>query len=191
MADITSIMNVTTLLTNVNADDSRLFGLDMNLLIQAGFVIFSTLILFILLGYLLFDPVKEALAKRTERIRGDIDSAKNLKNEAVELKSTYEDKLKDVDNESEEILAESRSKALDKEKEIVARAQEEAERILSRARLEIQREKEQAKDDIRKEIITVATIMASKFVEDTIDSEKKDALVAETINSMGEETWLN
>jgi len=141
--------------------------------------------------YLLFDPVKEMLAKRTEKIRTDIKQATEIKESAVELKASYEAKLKEVDKEAESILSESRKKALDKEKEITLRAEEEAERILARARLEIQREKEQIKDDMRKEIIAVATIMASKFVVMSIDEDKKKALVAETIEGMGEDTWLN
>lgn len=171
--------------------EDRLFTLEPGVLYQAGLVIISTLALFILLGYLLFDPVKEVLAKRTERIKGDIQQAADIKQTAVELQETYETKLREVDKEAEAILTDSRRKALDHEKEIIARAEEEAERILARGRLEIQREKEQAKDDMRKEIITVATIMASKFVETAIDEDKKEALIVETINDMGDDTWLN
>ena len=57
--------------------------------------------------------------------------------------------------------------------------------------LEISREKEQIKDDMRKEIIEVATTMASKFVAHSIDESKKEALIEETLENMGESTWLN
>jgi F-type H+-transporting ATPase subunit b len=140
---------------------------------------------------LLFDPVKDVLAKRTEKIKGDIKQAADIKQTAVELQEIYEDKLKAVDKETEAILTDSRRKALDHEKEIITRAETEAERILARGRLEIQREKEQAKDDMRKEIIEVATIMASKFVETSIDEDRKEALIVETIDDMGDNTWLN
>lgn len=178
------------LLSNLEADD-RLFALDAGMLLQAGFVIISTLVLFILLGYLLFDPVKDVLAKRTERIRANIQQAADIKKAAAELQGTYEAKLHEVDKEAEAILTDSRRKALLHEKEIVARAEGEAEQILARGRLEIKREKEQAKDDMRKEIIAVATIMASKFVETTIDENRKEALIVETIDGMDDETWLS
>jgi len=191
LTSILSSLSSFALLANVDAADSRLFGLDMTLIIDAAFVMFSTFCLFILLGYLLFEPVKDILAKRTEKIKTDIKQATEIKESAVELKTSYESKLREVDKEAEAILSDSRKKALDKEKEIAQRAEEEAERILARARLEIQREKEQAKDEMRKEIIAVATIMASKFVVMSIDDDKKNALVAETIEGMGEDTWLN
>jgi F-type H+-transporting ATPase subunit b len=190
---LTGIFNISNAfaLLAVEPTDSRLFGLDMDLIIQAGLVIISTFVLFILLGYLLFEPVKQVLAKRTERIRDDIKQAADIKETAVELQTSYEAKLREVDKEAESILSSSRKKALDHEKEIIARADDEGERILARARLEIQREKEQAKDDMRKEIISVATIMASKFVVSEIDEDKKEALIAETIDGMCEDTWLN
>ncbi|MDA3845091.1 MAG: F0F1 ATP synthase subunit B [Vallitaleaceae bacterium] len=191
MTSILSSLSSFALLSNIEPTDSRLFGLDMALLIDAAFVMLSTFFLFILLGYLLFEPVKQILDKRTEKIRTDIKQATEIKESAVELKTSYEMKLREVDKEAEAILSDSRKKALDKEREIAQRAEEEAERILARARLEIQREKEQAKDDMRKEIIAVATIMASKFVVVAIDEDKKKALVAETIEGMGEDTWLN
>jgi F-type H+-transporting ATPase subunit b len=191
LTSILSSLSSFALLSNIEPTDSRLFGLDMALLIDAAFVMLSTFFLFILLGYLLFEPVKQILDKRTEKIRTDIKQATEIKESAVELKTSYEMKLREVDKEAEAILSDSRKKALDKEREIAQRAEEEAERILARARLEIQREKEQAKDDMRKEIIAVATIMASKFVVVAIDEDKKKALVAETIEGMGEDTWLN
>jgi F-type H+-transporting ATPase subunit b len=188
LTSILSSLSSFALLSNIEPTDSRLFGLDMALLIDAAFVMLSTFFLFILLGYLLFEPVKQILDKRTEKIRTDIKQATEIKESAVELKTSYEMKLREVDKEAEAILSDSRKKALDKEREIAQRAEEEAERILARARLEIQREKEQAKDDMRKEIIAVATIMASKFVVVAIDEDKKKALVAETIEGMGEDS---
>lgn len=190
MNSILNGLNSIALLSGLETQD-RLFALDSGMVTQAIFVIISTLVLFILLGYLLFEPVKQVLAKRSEKIKGDIKQASDIKQTAIELQELYEAKLKDVDKEAEAILTDSRRKALDHEKEIVTRAQNEAERILARGRLEIQREKEQAKDDMRKEIIAVATIMASKFVETAIDEDKKAALIVETIDNMGENTWLN
>lgn len=169
----------------------RMFGLDMQLLLQSALVMISVLILFALLGYLLFNPVKDVLAKRKERIKSEITQAADIKKEAEGLKSDYESKLSEIDKQAEEILTTARKKALTREREIIGEAQEEAERIINRARLEIEREKEQIKDDMRKEMIEVATIMASKFVVNSIDNKKKEALIEETLSNMDESIWLN
>lgn len=62
---------------------------------------------------------------------------------------------------------------------------------MKRAHLEVEREKEQIKDEMRREIIEVATVMASKFVAASISEEQKNTLVNETLTDMGDSTWLN
>ncbi len=52
---------------------------------------------------------------------------------------------------------------------------------MKRAHLEVEREKEQIKDEMRREIIEVATVMASKFVAASISEEQKNTLVNETL----------
>ena len=169
----------------------RIFGLDINLIGQTALVLLSVCILFAALSYLLFEPVKNVLAKRTEKIKQDITQAAEIKRDAVNLQAEYDQKMKQVDKEVEEILSAARKKSLAQQKEIIQAAEKEAARIIERANLEIEREKEQIKDDIRKEIIDVATVMASKFVAHTIDEKTKEHLIDQTLLSMGENTWLN
>jgi F-type H+-transporting ATPase subunit b len=182
--------NLVTVLLDATLED-RLFGLDIDLINQSILSMISLLVLFIILGYLLFIPVREFMQKRTDKIKEEISQAADTNKEALALKAKYQDKIKTVDKEVEEILSEARRKAKEKEKEIIQEANEEAAKIIARAALDIKREKEQIKDDIRNEIIDVATIMASKFVASTIDSSQKEALIEETLVSMGEDTWLN
>ena len=54
---------------------SRLFGLDAETVSSALIVMFSMFLLFILLGYLLFNPVKQFLAQRQERIASKLHEA--------------------------------------------------------------------------------------------------------------------
>ena len=174
--------------SNVN---DRIFGLDAQMLGAALFVIVNVLLLITLLSYLLYLPVKKFMADRSNKIETNIrESATNREN-AEALKADYEAKLKNINKEADEILAEARKKAIVREDEIIREAKAEAERIMHRAHLEIEREKEQAKDDMRKEIIEVATLMASKFVANSMDVKTKDALIEETLNDMGDSTWLN
>ena len=46
-------------------------------------------------------------------------------------------------------------------------------------------------DDVKKEIITVASLMAQKVVSASIDTEIQDTLVEETLKEMGDSTWLS
>ena len=70
-------------------------------------------------------------------------------------------------------------------------AKAEATRIIERANVEAELEKKRAADDIKKEIISVATVMAGKVVSASIDTNIQESLVDETLNEMGDKTWQN
>lgn len=46
-------------------------------------------------------------------------------------------------------------------------------------------------DDMKKEMIAVATMMAGKVVSASIDTDIQESLVDETLNEMGDNTWRN
>ena len=168
-----------------------LFNLDAQLLFDTALLAIAVFFLFMLMSYLLFNPARKLLKDRQERIANDIDSAKEDKESADALKAEYEGKLKDIDKEAELILAEARQKALKNEAKIVDEAKEEASRIIKRAQEEAELEKKHAMDDMKQEMIQIASLMAQKVVAASIDTDIQDTLVEETLNEMGESTWLS
>ena len=170
---------------------SRLFDLDLQLLADSVLTMIAVLVLFVLASYLLFNPVREFLKKRQDKIKADIDSAIEDKESAKQLREEYEAKLKDIDKEADEILSAARKKALANEAKIVAEAKEEAARIIARANEEATLERKRAVDDVKKEMITIASAMATKVVSASIDTTIQDSLVVETLKEMGDTTWLS
>ena len=63
--------------------------------------------------------------------------------------------------------------------------------LFQRANSEVELEKKKAADDIKKEIVNVATLMANKVVAASIDTKTQDALIEETLGEIGDKTWLN
>lgn len=167
----------------------RIFDLDMQLIADSAFLALNVFILFAVMSYFLFNPVRDMLKKRKERIENDIETAKQNKEDALALKSEYEAKLKEADKEVEKILSEARKKALKKEETMIAEAKEEAARIIARAQNEIELEQKRAMDDMKKEMIRVASMMACKVVAQSIDVQIQDTLIEETLKEMGENTW--
>ena len=51
--------------------------------------------------------------------------------------------------------------------------------------------KNRVADEVKQQIIAVASVMASKLVAKSIDDKENDALIEETLNEMGEKTWLS
>ena len=167
----------------------RLFSLDAQFLFDAVVLALSMLVLFSLLSYLLFNPVRDMLEKRKQRVFDEQETAKRERQEATIYKEEYEQKLKEIKKEAEEILSEARKKAMKNEAKIVAEAKEEAARIIDRANAEIELEKKHALDDMKQEMIAIATMMAQKVVTASIDTKVQESLIEETLKEMGEQTW--
>ena len=167
----------------------RLFNLDAQLLFDACVMALSMLVMFTFLSYLLFKPVRKLLEDRKQRVADEQESAKNDRKEAAVYKE--EQKLKEIDKEAQAILSEARKKAMKTENEIVAEAKEEAARIITRANNEIELERKRALDDMKQEMIAIASAMAGKVVAASIDTSVQDELIEETLKEMGEQTWLS
>ncbi len=167
----------------------RLFDLDVQLLHDAILTALALFILFLVMSYLLFNPVRDMLKKRQEKIRTDIEAADKDKQDAAALKAEYEEKLKQADSEVDEILANARKKALANEAQIVSDAKEEADRIVHQARNEAQLEKQRAADEMKQQMIEIASLMAGKVVSASIDTTVQNTLVEETLNEIGEGVW--
>ena len=173
----------------LSGEMERLFDLDFQLLHDAVLTAIAVFVLFFLMSYLLFNPTRDLLKKRQERIQSDLDTAKQDKEEAAALKQEYDDKIKNVQKDAEEILASARKKAVANEEQIVAKAKEEAGRIVTQAQNEAELEKQKAADDVKAQIIDVATVLAGKVVSANIDTNVQDSLVEETLREVGEDTW--
>ncbi len=169
----------------------RIIGFDWQLLHDAVLTGINIFILFFALSYLLFNPARAFLEKRRQKIAGDLAEAADNKKTAQELKAEYESKLKEINKEADMILAEARKKAMIKETDILDEARAEAARIIERANRQVELERKKALDDMKQEIVSIASLMAGKVVASTIDVKVQDSLIDETLKEMGESTWLS
>ena len=60
-----------------------------------------------------------------------------------------------------------------------------------KAEYEAELEKKHAMDDMKQEMIQIASLMAQKAVAASITTDIQDTLVEETLKEMGESTWLS
>lgn len=169
----------------------RLFNLDPQLIHDTVLLMIAMLVMFTFLSYFLFNPARDLLKKRQEKIRSDIDSADKDKKDAAALKADYDGKLKNIDKEAEAILSEARKKALQNEAKIIEEAKAEAARIIARANHQAELERQAAADDMKKEMIQVASLMAQKLVSQTVDAKLQDELVDDALKEIGDKTWLS
>ena len=169
----------------------RLFNLDAQLLFDAVVMGFSMFFLFTILSYLFFDPVRDVLENRRKRVAEEQETAVKEREAAAEYKEEYEKKLKEIDKEAQVILGQARKKAQKQEAQILVEAKEEAQRIMNRANVEIELEKKRALDDMKQEMITIASMMAEKAVSASMNMEIQENLIDDTLKEIGEQTWQN
>jgi len=170
-----------------------MFGIDWQLLSDATLTLIAVFVLFLfaVMSYFLFNPARKMLSDRQAKIKGELDEARTNMEEARRLREDYEAKIRDIDEEAEAILSDARKRALANENQIIAEAREEAARIMERARTEAELEKQKVSDEVKTEIISVASLMAGKVVAASIDTKLQDQLIDETLKEMGKDTWLN
>ena len=188
---MTEIATKTTILAAQEEEGlfNRIFGLDFQLGVDVIILALAVFCLFLLMSYLVFNPARELMKKRQEKIQDTMDNAQKEKQDAVAFKAEYEGKLKTAENEVEEILSEGRKKAVKRENEILEQAGLEAKRITERAQKEAELEKNKMQYEFKKEMVSVAAAMAGRFISEGIDEKKQAELVDEALNEMGDETW--
>lgn len=169
----------------------RIIGFDYQLIHDVVLTGINIFILFFALSYLLFNPARDFLEKRRQKIAGELADAAENKKTAQELKAEYESRLKEVNKEADAILAEARKKAMMKEADILDEARAEAARIIERANRQVELERKKALDDMKQEIISIASLMAGKVVAGSMDIKMQENLIDETLKEMGESTWLS
>lgn len=167
----------------------RLFGLDLQLIHDTVLTAIAMFVLFTFLSYMLFEPVRNMLKKRQEKVTADRDTAIKEKEDAMQLKAEYEEKLKSVQAEADAILSDARKRALKQERAIEDAAREEAARIIAQANAETELSRKKAMDELKQEVVAIATMMAGKVVAASMDVKIQDALIEETLKEMGDSTW--
>lgn len=183
--------NILVMLSEGGSVWKRIFGLDAQTLFDTSVTLIAMLVLFMLLSYLLFNPARELINKRKELIENDMEEARKDKEQAAIYKEEYDSRLREIQSEADEIMSSTRKKAQKQETEIVNEAKEEAGRIIKRAEKEAELEKNKARDEIKQEIISVATLMAGKMVSVSIDEATQNELIDTTLKEMGDKTWQN
>ena len=91
-------IDVTGIFLNAQAamlagSQTRIFGLDAQLLFDILVQGLAICLLFIFLSYILIEPVKKVINDRQAKITNDLESAARDKEEAAKLKAEYDEKI--------------------------------------------------------------------------------------------------
>ena len=141
--------------------------------------ILNFLVLLAILAKFAYKPLLKAMDDRRNRIINDLDSAEQTRLDAEALKEQYAEQLAGARQEATEIVNKANQIAQNLHDELVEQARVEQEAMMANAKERIEQEKQQALLDIRAEVIKLSTLIAGKIVNQKLNSDKDQKLVAD------------
>ena len=132
------------------------------------------------------DKIKAILDQRREAADKQITDAENAKAEAMAIKETYEQNMKEAKAKADGILMNAQKNATLRSEEIIGQAQAQAAQIKAKASSDIEMEKKKAINDAKNEISGLALAIAGKVVERELNTADQSGLIDRFIDELGE-----
>ena len=134
----------------------------------------------------LFKPVNEMLQKRREMADAQIQDAQKAQEEAIAMKTEYEQNMQQAKEKASSIVTEAQKTASLQSEEILKTAAQEARAMKEKAESDIAQEKRKAVNEVKNEIGGMAMEIAGKVIEREIKEEDHAKLIDEFISNVGE-----
>lgn len=132
------------------------------------------------------DKIVAVLDQRRSAADKEITDAEKAKQEAMEIKKTYEDNMLQANAKANEILTTAQKTATERSDKIIGEAQQAAAQIKSKASADIAQEKKKAINDAKNEISGLALAIAGKVVEKELAEEDQACLIDRFIDELGD-----
>lgn len=129
--------------------------------------------------------VLNILDQRRKAADQEIEQAEAAKGEALAMKETYEENMKQARNQANEILAHAQKTAAVRSEEIIGQAKEQAAQIKEKASADIAIERKNALNGAKDEISDMAMAIAEKVVERQLNEADQEKLVSQFIDDLG------
>ena len=147
-----------------------------------------TLVLFVftmwVLSRLAFPRIQEALDRRANAIRENIEAAERQRKEADELLREYRERLRQAREQADEILARARRSAEAAEAEATEAGRQRREELVAAARRDIDTETRRSLERIRQEVADLTVLATEKVTRKTLDEADQRRLVEEAIGEL-------
>ena len=112
--------------------------------------------------------------------------AQNAREEAMTIKATYEENMRQAKAEATALLAQAQKTASARSEEIINQAQAQAVQLKEKAAADIAQEKKKALNDAKDEISGISMAIAEKVVERQLNAADQQKLIAQFIDELGD-----
>ena len=132
------------------------------------------------------NKVLAILDARREAADKEIVDAQNAREEAMNIKATYEENMRQAKAEANALLSQAQKTASARSEEIINQAQAQAAQIKEKAAADIEQEKKKAINDAKDEISGISMAIAEKVVERQLNAADQQKLIDQFINDLGD-----
>src|ERR1700722_10792307 len=121
---------------------------------------------------------------RQKGIEEQFATAEKRQKESEALKVDFEKKVKELEQNTIEILQKTRQEAAQSRDEAIQAARKEAGLILADARKAIESEKQQLTKDLQIAVGTLAVSIAEKIIRSSVDAKAQEKLINENVQEL-------
>lgn len=132
------------------------------------------------------DKIKAILDQRREAADKEITDAQAARAEAMAIKDTYEQNMREAKAKADQLLISAQQTATARGEEIISQAQQQAVQIKQKAQADIAQEKKKALNDAKNEISDMAMAIAGKVVGRELTAADQASLVDSFIDGLGD-----
>jgi F-type H+-transporting ATPase subunit b len=147
-----------------------------------------TLVLFLFTMWFLkrtaFPKIAEALEKRANAVRENIEASEKQRAEADEILTEYRARLKEAREQADDISARARKSAENAVSEATAEGKAKREELVAAARKDIEAETRRSLDSIRREVADLTVIATEKVTKKSLTDEDHQKLIEEALSEL-------
>ncbi|BDV03401.1 MAG: hypothetical protein HPPSJP_1220 [Candidatus Hepatoplasma scabrum] len=155
------------------------FGLKV--LIESLATIISLGILFVLLSYLLYFPIKDSIKKREKFLSDRYSDANKINADALKTQNAIDKSLKDSKNEAKEIVDSSKKEALELKNQIIEEANTKAKNTIVQAREQLKKEEIDMYEKIKEDISSISILVAEKILEKKVNTKVDQKMIDDLV----------
>lgn len=148
--------------------------------VAVGFVAFVGVMIY----YKVPGMVAAMLDKRSAEIKAKLDEARQLRDEARELYTEYERKLRDAEKEAAEIVTQAEADAKVMAQEARAAMEAALDRRAKLAKEKIDQARIAAEREVRRAAVDVASKAAESLIAQSLDASRSSALIDRAIKDL-------
>lgn len=142
-------------------------------------IVFLTMV--ILLSKLLYTPLNDAMAARTQKIADGLAAAEAGENAQADAEAEAKVQIEKAKQKAQEIVSAAERRAVEVSEEAITKARHDSELIVQSAKEEAEAEAGRLRHSLQLEVAGLAMMAAEKIVDAELDANKHASLIEKVI----------